>query len=75
MRKFLMAAGLLALVACGDKKPAADAGMAATPTTMADSTAKADSMKRSMTRDSMVKDSMMKDSIAKAGAMAPPKKP
>jgi hypothetical protein len=73
MRKFLMAAGLLAVVACGEKKPTADAGMAGTPTTMADSTAKADSMKRSMARDSMVKDSMMKDSMAKATPA--PKKP
>ena len=66
MRKFLMAAGLLAVVACGEKKPAADAGMAGTPTTMADSTAKADSMKSAMIRDSIVKDSLAKDSAAKA---------
>lgn len=76
MRKFLMTTALLAVAACGDKKPAADAGMAATPTTMADSTAKADSMKRMMVRDSVVKDSIMKDSVAKANAMKPPvKKP
>ena len=74
MRKFLMAAGLLALVACGDKAKPADA-MAGTPTTVGDSTMKADSMKRMMVRDSMVKDSMAKDSMAKAGTMSAPKKP
>ena len=47
MRKFLMAAGLLALVACGDKKPDANAGGTMAPTappamTMADSTRMAD---------------------------------
>jgi hypothetical protein len=75
MRKFLMAAGLLALVACGDKKPAADAGMAGATTTMADSTHRADSMHAAMMADSIKKDSIMKDSIAKAGAMSAPKKP
>lgn len=71
MRKFLVAAGLLAVVACGEKKPAADAGMAGATTTLADSTHKADSTKRA---DSIAKaDSQAKaDSMAKA--MAPPAK-
>ena len=74
MRKFLMAAGLLALVACGDKKPAADAGMAGATTTMADSTHKADSMKHA---DSMMKADSQKaaDSMAKAMALPMKKKP
>ena len=50
MRKFLMAAGLLALVACGDKNKPADAGNTMAPTTaptmsMADTTRAADSAK------------------------------
>jgi hypothetical protein len=73
MRKFLVAAGLLAVVACGEKKPTADAGMAGQTTTLADSTHKADSTKRA---DSIAKaDSQTKaDSMAKA-MPAPTKKP
>jgi hypothetical protein len=65
MRKFLMAAGLLALVACGDKNKPADAG-----NTMAPAMTMADSIKA----DSIKKDSIRKaDSAAKA--MTPPAKP
>lgn len=73
MKKFLMAAGMLALVACGEKKPAD--GMSATPTTTADSIAKADSLARIAVRDSIVKDSITKDSLAKATMGKPPAKP
>jgi hypothetical protein len=53
MRKFLMAAALLAVVGCGEKKAnSADSNLAGTPTTMADSTKLADSMKMA---DSMAK--------------------
>jgi hypothetical protein len=50
MRKFLMAAGLLALVACGDKNKPADAGNTMAPTapgtmSAADSMRVADSTK------------------------------
>jgi hypothetical protein len=70
MRKFLMAAGLLALVACGDKNKPADAG-----NTMAPTAAPAMTMADSLKADSLKKDSIMKDSVAKAGAMTAPKKP
>ena len=72
MKKFLMAAGMLALVACGEKK--AD-GISATPTTTTDSIAKADSLARMAARDSIVKDSVTKDSLAKATMAKPPAKP
>ena len=73
MRKFVMAAALLAVAACGDKPKAPDAPAGAV-TTMADSVAKADSMKRMMARDSIVKDSVSKDSAMKANMAMPPKK-
>lgn len=75
MRKFLMAAALLAVAACGEKKaPAADSSAmapAAMPTTVADSSKKADSLKADSTHKA---DSMkMADSMAKA--KPPVKKP
>jgi hypothetical protein len=74
MRKFVMAAALLAVAACGDKPkdPNAPAGQV---TTAADSTARADSLKRVAARDSIVKDSITKDSIMKNSMAMPPKKP
>ncbi len=64
MRKFLMAAGLLALVACGDKKP--DAAAPAMAPTATDT-----SMKKDTSMASMAKDTGMK----KDTGMAAPKKP
>ena len=73
MRKFVMAAALLAVAACGDKPkdPAAPAGQV---TTVGDSTMRADSLKRIAARDSIVKDSIAKDSAMKATMAMPPKK-
>jgi hypothetical protein len=73
MRKFVMAAALLAVAACGDKPKPADAPAGAV-TTVGDSTMKADSMKRVMARDSIVKDSLAKDSAMKASMAKPPAK-
>ena len=66
MRKFLMAAGLLALVACGEKKPDANAAgtMAPPPAATMTDTTKKDT--------SMVKDTGMKKDTGMAAA---PKKP
>jgi hypothetical protein len=64
MRKFLMAAAVLAVVGCGEKKAnGPDSNLAGTPTTMSDSTRKADSMK---VADSMAK---MKTDSSKPATM------
>jgi hypothetical protein len=79
MRKFLMAAALLAVAACGEKKPnpASDTGAmapAAMPTTVGDSAKKADSLKADSTRKA---DSMKNMAPADTTKMAKPpvKKP
>jgi len=79
MRKYLMAAALLAVVGCGEKKEkstvdSAGAAPAAMPTTVSDSAKKADSLKADSTRKA---DSMkVADSTAKANmGKKPVKKP
>lgn len=79
MRKFLMAAALLAVAACGEKKAATttdSSGMApaAMPTTVGDSAKKADSLRADSTKKA---DSMKNMAPADTTKMAKPpvKKP